>query len=101
MDYDRIGHCIRRLALLVQEYTTDNNDTEDLWYTGEGGSFDLQELITGAYWHYSGWHGGQNDPGYSYLCILGTIFNPGHTSEDPDNEAMKLLDEMASNYFHH
>ena len=100
LDYDRITDAIISLANTVHNY---DGDTENIWYTiGEGGECSLGDLIVGAYWHYTEWHGGQWSKGYQALSALGQVFNPGMTSieseiadESPAVAAYEQLNSMA------
>jgi hypothetical protein len=55
----------------------------------------LDDLIVGAYWHYSEWHGGQSSKSYVALCALGQVFTPGMSRADEDNEAYQALNSLA------
>ena len=99
LDYPRVTDAITRLAAVLAETETD----ETTWYIGEGGGFDLADLIEAAYWHYSEWHGGQSSPGYAALSALGLIYGPG-MSDGPEPEsgaesAYHGLNNMAFLYF--
>ena len=52
-DYERTTRLIILLAVQLREH-----ETADIWWIGECTQFDLAELIIGAYWHYTEWHGG-------------------------------------------
>ena len=97
MGYDRITDTIISLSNVIM----DTDTGEDTWWLGEHDEFSLADLITGAYWHYTEWHGGQNSKGYAALCALGRVFDPGMTSpeEEQDNQAYLQLDIMASETF--
>ena len=95
MDYDRITDCIISLANAVHKPDV---LPEDIWSTGEGGEFCLDDLIIGAYWHYTEWHGGQWSKGYAALSALGQVFSPG-MSYPENNSAYMLLDAMADARF--
>jgi len=92
MDYDRITDALIALANAVHN---DDELSEDIWYIGEFGEFCLADLITGAYWHYTEWHGGQWSKGYAALSALGQVFNPGMSSVEDDNSAYILLNDLA------
>ena len=91
LDYDRVTDAIIALTDAI------NNESGEIdWYLGEHGYVDLIELITGAYWHYTEWHGGQYSKGYLALSKLGSIFEPNMEPVDTDNLAYILLDELAA-----
>jgi hypothetical protein len=93
MDYERVTDAIIALANEVH-----NTDTEIDWYIGEGNEFSLDDLIVGAYWHFTEWHGGQWSKGYAALCALGEVFSPNMSTlnEDrPEYYAYDLLNDMA------
>lgn len=91
LDYDRITDAIIALANTVSKTETDEN----VWYIGEYGMCSLDDLIIGAYWHYTEWHGGQWSKGYAALCALGQIFSPGMTMPEDENAAYIQLNTMA------
>jgi hypothetical protein len=90
MDYSRITESITRLANIVM----DSETTEETWWI-ESPYIGLTDLITGAYWHYTEWHGGQSSPEYAALCALGRVYTPNMETPEPENEAYQLLEEMA------
>ena len=59
------------------------DDTD--WSIGESTDASLDNLIVGAYWALSEWHGGQSSDTYAALCALGSIFSPGMTSLDEES----------------
>jgi hypothetical protein len=92
MDYSRITESITRLANIIM----DSETSEDTWYIGESGYIGLDDLIVGAYWHYTEWHAGQDSPEYAALCALGRIYSPNMEMPDSENDAYTLLAEMAA-----
>ena len=92
LDYDRLTDAIMVLSTAVHDY---DGDTLDIWYIGEYGDCCLDDLIIGAYWHYTEYHAGQSSKSYAALCCLGQIFNPGMSSIEPDNFAYQQLNIMA------
>lgn len=94
LPYDRVTEAIIKLCEVIKDTETD----EFIWSeVGEFGDCCLGDLIMGAFWHYVEWHAGQWSDGYRALSILGTIFDPGMTSiESEDNkQAYEMLNEMA------
>lgn len=95
LDYTRITQAITKLANRIQAY---DGETESIWYIGENGEYTLDDLIVGAYWHYTEWHGGQWSEEYAALSALGQVFNPGMTSCEPDNMAYQALNELVGKH---
>ena len=100
LDYDRVTDAIIILARAVHYLDDGSSNPDDdhdrLWCIGEGGECDLADFIVGAYWHYTEWHDGQYSPTYAALCSLGTVFQPGMSSVESDNEAYIALNSLAS-----
>lgn len=91
LDYARITKAITKLANVI-------NNTEDAsyaWYI-ESSHCDCASLIVGAYWHYTEYHTGQWSDGYAALSALGQVFSPGMSGPEEDNEAYKMLAEIAN-----
>jgi len=88
LDYDRVTDALITLANAVHNYS---DETEELWYIGEDDHISMDDLIVGAYWHFTEWHGGQWSKGYAALCALGTVFSPNMSSVEPDNDAYIAL----------
>lgn len=100
LDYDRV---LEGLILLAN--TIDDGETDDsTWSIGEFGFFSLPDLIVGAYWHLTEWHGGQDSKSYAAMCALGQVFSPGMSSGPEDGtgeyDAYTLLEEMAKGASH-
>lgn len=93
LDYDRITDAVIKLSNAVHDY---DDDTDNLWAIGEDGECGLPDLLVGAYWHYTEWHGGQWSKGYEALSAIGQVFDPGMTSPEPDNYAYQSLNDIAS-----
>jgi len=70
-------------------------DEEIDWSMGEDLYTTLDDLIVGAYWHYTEWHGGERSNSYKALCALGSIFTPGMTEPEYDNDVYLSLNNMA------
>lgn len=93
LDYDRITDALIKLADTLATTETD----ESVWYIGECRTCCLDDLIIGAYWHYTEWHAGQYSKSYRALCALGQIFSPGMSYPEDENEAYLVLNAMAEN----
>jgi len=87
----------RALALLGQvlhKYELPEGIWEGL---GEFSEACLGDLVIGAYWACSEWHGGQFSNSYAALCSLGQVFSPGMSgapdSEESEFTAYELIGE--------
>ena len=98
MDYQEITQAFITLANQVHAY---EGEGEDMWYLGEHNTAPLIDLITGAYWHFTEWHAGQDSLSYAALSALGQVYSPNMATLDEDNYAEKgtydELDTMAEN----
>ena len=94
LDYDRVTDAIIKLSNAVHNFDI-SDDGYEIWDIGEFGSCSLDELIVGAYWHFTEWHAGQWSKGYAALSALGQVFAPGMTGPESDNEAYQALNTMA------
>lgn len=92
LSYNDTTQAIIELAVMLAEY---QGDTEDWLYIGECGIAAMDDLITGAYWHYSEWYGGGLDNGYKALCALGQIYWPNLETVDTKNPAYMALNDAA------
>jgi hypothetical protein len=81
-DYARCVDAINLLARMIHSY---DESTDELWSIGESGYASLPDLITGSYWFFSDYHGGQNSPEYSALSMLGKVFKPNMAILDKDS----------------
>ena len=88
LDYERTTQAIIKLCSAINDY---DGESESLWYLGEFGDCMLDDLIAGAFWHYTEYHGGQYSIGYAALSALGSIYDPGMESGVPDNPAYQEL----------
>jgi len=99
LDYSRITLAITRLANMVRDVDADN---EAVWSIGEYGYATLDDLIVGAYWHYTEWYNGQWSDEYAALSALSEVYNPGMTTlgtEYADTGAVEvhsILEQMAA-----
>ncbi len=73
---------------------------EFVWSSlGEFTEAPLGDLIVGAYWSLTEWHGGQSSPSYAALCSLGQVFSPGCTSAPEDDEPEATAYELVNAWF--
>jgi hypothetical protein len=91
MDYSRITETITRLANMI----ADSETSEETWWIESTYLCGLEDVITGAYWHYTEWHRGQDSPEYAALCALGKVYSPNMDKPDDDNSTYMLLGDMA------
>ena len=89
-DYERATRLIILLAIQLEE-----REESDVWWIGEDDEFSLAELIIGAYWHYTEWHGGQHSLEYRALSTLGQIFNPGMTTGPEEGGELYAYESLA------
>jgi|TARA_R110000803_G_scaffold60838_3_gene120352 hypothetical protein len=93
LSYDRLTDSIIKLADMVDDYPM-SDDGYELWNIGEYGNCSLDNLIIGAYWHYTEYHSGQNSLGYAALSSLGQVFSPNMSMPENDNEAYIALNNL-------
>ena len=91
LDYDRI---LEGLIVLANAVDAFEGETEEIWYIGEGYEC-LDDIITGAYWHLTEWHGGQASKSYAAMCALGSIYSPNMECADEDNATYNQLNSIA------
>lgn len=74
--------------------------TEDVeWALGEFGECMLGDLIVGAYWCLTEWHGGQSSKTYAAMCSLGRVFSPGVANgPEPDTGEVIAYDIISEHY---
>ena len=74
-----------------------NGDTEEWIYIGESGYCSIDDLLIGAFWHFSEWHSGQNSLSYAALSALGGIYDPNMESapDEGENDCYDLLNGLA------
>jgi hypothetical protein len=98
-DYDCFCNDIVNLCQTLNSEETD----EFIWHSiGEFGEFCLSDLIIGAYWHFTEWHGGQASKSYLALSSLGTIVTPNYSQleEDaPEALVFEILESSAKSFY--
>ena len=92
LDYARLTDAFISLSNAIM---ADDSDTETIWSIGEYSSVSLDNLIVGAYWHFTEWHDGQASTSYAALCALGEVFQPGMSSVEPDDLTYEQLNAIA------
>ncbi len=97
LSYDRLQDAI---LLLCEHIKQDNGEDESIWYIGEYSAACLADFITGAYWHFTEWHAGQDSKSYACLSALGSIYSPNMASLEEENagefSTYELLNDMAN-----
>lgn len=91
LSYERITDCIIRLADMVAETETPEFFLQE---TGEHNEFRLDDLLIGAYWHFTEWHSGQFSKGYQALSAIGRIFSPGCTNGPEQGTGERIAYEL-------
>ena len=87
------------LANAVHELDHTDDDKESMWFSvGEHTECPLGDLITGAYWSLSEWHGGQASDTYAALCALGQVFSPGMSDGPEEYSCEYRVYEMINTY---
>jgi len=97
LSYDRVTDCLISLAEMVQETETGEFTLQEI---GEFNEACLADLIIGAFWHFTEWHGGQNSKGYRAYSAISCLYSPGmQPGPEPDTgeySAYEMLDIMAT-----
>ena len=87
------------LANAVHELP-DTDETEFIWSSiGEHTECPLGDLIVGAYWALTEWHGGQSSDTYAAMCALGQVFKPGMSGGPEPDSGEESVYEMINTYF--
>jgi hypothetical protein len=87
------------LANAVHALDHTDDDTEHIWGSvGEHTECPLGDLIVGAYWSLSEWHGGQASDTYAALCALGQVFSPGMSNGPEEDSCEYGVYEMVNTY---
>jgi hypothetical protein len=80
------GPDIDLCSVLIELCDAINADDETDWSLGESLECSLDDLLIGAYWALTEWHGGQSSPEYRALCAIGSIFSPGMSSTPTEED---------------
>ncbi|MBT60404.1 MAG: hypothetical protein CMA63_02480 [Euryarchaeota archaeon] len=89
-DYERATKLITLMADQLREH-----ETADVWWIGEHTEFTLAELVVGAFWHFTEWHGGQHSLEYRALSSLSLIFNPGMATGPEEGGELYAFESLA------
>jgi len=74
-------------------------EDETDWSMGEFTEAPLSDLIPGAYWSLTEWHGGQASESYAALCALGSIFGPGMSGTPNEDEPEFTAYDLCNRWF--
>lgn len=74
-------------------------DDEFIWYIGEDTDACLDDLLVGAYWAFTDWHGGQESDSYAALCAIGGIYSPNMASGPEQGTAAQDTYDMIDEWF--
>lgn len=88
---------IEKLCNLIIETETE----ESVWNIGEYDEACLSDLISGAFWFFTDYHGGEFSLEYRVFSRLGEIFKPNCSTleEDcPEHEVYQMLEELVNKY---
>lgn len=99
--FRRNGRKIDLCAALIDLCDAINAEDETDWSMGECHECSLSDLLPGAYWALTEWHGGQWSPEYRALSAIGGIFSPGMSSppEEDEGGGERIAYEQVSAYF--
>jgi len=81
LDHERTLQAMTKLAHLIHDY---EGDTESIWYIGESGNACIPDLLVGSYWYTVDWQSADQIPLMAMQSAIGSVFNPGCTSLEPD-----------------
>lgn len=97
LSYPRVTEGLIKLAECIADF---EGETENIWSIGENLEC-LDDLLTGAYWHYVHHSGGQGSQEYLAQRVIGQVVSPGMGSEADfiaDSMSYSNLNNMASQY---
>lgn len=88
-------------ALSVLARAVHGRDTDEfIWSSlGEFLECSLGDLIIGAYWSLTEWHGGQSSLTYAAMCALGAIYSPGYASGPESGSGEFSAYELCNEWF--
>ena len=91
LSYERVQDALIKLCEVIN--SADELD-EAVWYIGSGAEAALDDVIIGAFWHFTEWHDGKK--GYQTLSALGQVYSPGcETGPEPETGGVFVFDELA------
>jgi len=89
-----------RALILLGKALHEHELPEEIWCSlGEFSEACLADLIVGAYWACSEWHGGQFSDTYAAFCSLGQVFSPGMTDAPNSEESAFIAYELIGEWF--
>ncbi|AFK66606.1 hypothetical protein COPG_00010 [Colwellia phage 9A] len=98
LSYDDIAPKFTALCEAIEAFT---GDTEEWCYIGEHGYCCIDDLLIGAFWHFTEWHKGQSSLSYAALSALGGIYTPNMEcaptdQDDSGFDTYDLLNDLAT-----
>ena len=81
----RIDLCAA-LEELAEAVHAEPEDSDGWIYLGEFSECTCADLIVGAYWALTEWHGGQWSDEYRAMCALSKVFSPGMSSAPTEED---------------
>lgn len=90
-DYEE---CLELIEALIDWLSDDGFEPND------DHNFHWSDVVVGAYWFLSHYHGGEKSPEYRVLCKCGKIFRPGRTTgveeDSSEEDVYKCLEALHS-----
>lgn len=91
--YTDVVEDIGSLAISVK------SDEDSDWFLGESGACTLDQLLVGAFWFFTDYHGGMFSPEYRSLSRLSEIYNPGMThGPEPESPEVSVYEALEGLY---
>ena len=79
----RILIAIGKLADMV----ADSGEGENIWYLSD--DYPTADILIGAYWFCSHYHGGQRSPEYLILSKIGRVYSPAKLARGPKPDSVE------------
>ena len=90
LTYTQVTNATLKLATMLADY---KGETEFLW--GKIAWMDsLDEIIIGAFWHYTHSHSGQDSVSYATYCQLNRVYSPGCGGDEEENNTCQGFDRL-------
>ena len=85
-DYEE---CLELIEALIDWLSHDGFEPND------DHNFHWSDVVVGAYWFLSHYHGGEKSPEYRVLCKCGQIFRPGRTTGVEEDSSEKMCTSVS------
>jgi hypothetical protein len=95
-DYSELALKFVELSQAIVDF---KGETEEWIYIGEYSECQLDDLLVGAYWHFTNWHNGQSSDSYLALCAIGQIYKPNMECPPSDEEEESEDHESSASCF--